>query len=99
MEQTINNLTTAAVAILGILFWIYRDNLSQSRKDTADLRKQIKEDKHEYERKFEKLDAEIRSLENDKFNVIMVELGKISTQIATINNEISDLKNKKMQSQ
>lgn len=92
MEQIINNVTTAAVFIMGILFWVYRDNLIQIRKNYGELRLQIAEEKKEYERKIEKLDAEIRVLENDKFNVIMVELGKISEQIININKDIADIK-------
>lgn len=95
MEQIINNIAAGITAILAILFWVYRDNLTQLRKDHTELRLQLADEKKEYERKHEKLDAEIRSLENDKFNTIMIELGKISTQITTINREISELKKQK----
>lgn len=89
MEQILNIAGLGLSLILSILVWVYRDNLAQLRERQNTIEKKFADDKKELERKIEKLDSEVRVIENEKFSKIMEELAKINTRIAVIEEIIS----------
>jgi len=71
-------LSLLAIILVGLVAFIYKDTTNQLRARILDN-----------ERKLEKLDTEVRLLENEKFNVIMVELAEIRKDISAIQEKLS----------
>ena len=107
MEPILSIIAGILILIIGVvvalLAWIFLDTKSKVAADLVAIRAEAKaeitavhveakENVKELNRKYEKLDSELRSLENEKFNVIMIELGKMGEVVTVIQRDIQELK-------
>ena len=107
MEPILSIIAGILILIIGVvvtlLAWIFLDTKSkvtadlvairaEARAEITSVHVEAKENVKELNRKYEKLDSELRSLENEKFNVIMIELGKMGEVVTVIQRDIQELK-------
>lgn len=66
-----------AILIVGLIGYTVKENNKLRENENAELKRLI-----------EKLDTQLRILENEKFNLIMIELAEIRKDISSIQDKI-----------
>jgi len=76
--------------LIALLGWLFLDNRKKINDDLARIERQLADER----RQREKLEAQLRELENEKFSQIMNALADLNTKVAVIQTEITEIKSK-----
>jgi cbb3-type cytochrome oxidase subunit 3 len=76
--------------LIAVLGWLFLDNRKKLNDDLARIELQLADER----RQREKLEAQLRELENEKFSQIMNALADLNTKVAVIQTEITEIKSK-----
>lgn len=96
MEQaTVNTVLTIVIGLYaGLLSWIFLDNRNNTNRKIDEAKLTAEKELEDLKRKLEITDAHLREFENVKFQEIMTILNKLTTDVAVIRSEMSNLKTK-----